>query len=286
MGSELRTRNSQLSVQRLPGIVSPMIVRTEDARLNVDTSGSGAPTLVLVHGLGGSSASWDAVREPLAREFRVWTPELRGCGSSERGTADYSLSLLAADLREVVRTAAQQGSVVLVGHSLGGVIVQALLTTCPDDVCAAVLVSTSSHLSQAATDNWVRLASTVERKGLSNKPEAQARGFSEAYAAAHPEMLAQQAKLAELIVPAVYAEQARAASSYDFDKALGDVTIPALILQGLGDRMTPVGGSVLLNRALRNSRLELIEEVGHNVQIEAAAEFVQLVLHFVRTSCT
>ncbi|MFT4569244.1 MAG: pimeloyl-ACP methyl ester carboxylesterase [Hyphomicrobiaceae bacterium] len=262
-----------------------MNLSNDDALLHVETAGDGTHTVILVHGLGGSARTWDSTVPALAQHFRVWCPELRGCGASERGTLQYDLDLLADDLAAIVKAAAKHGPVVLVGHSLGGVVVQALLTRGSIEVDAAALASTSSRLNSAATANWLRIADAVEKKGLSTKPQAQARGFSDAFADAHPEVLAEQAELAKHCDTAVYVEQARAASHYDFDERLGAVAIPVLVIQGLADKMTPVGGSVILDRALPNSRLELIEGVGHNLHIEMGDRFAQLVHDFVRTSC-
>ena len=51
-----------------------------------------------------------------------------------------------------------------------------------------------------------------------------------------------------------------------------------MIIQGLADRLTSPGGSVILSRAIRGSRLEMIEGVGHNAHIEMGQAFVDLVM--------
>jgi pimeloyl-ACP methyl ester carboxylesterase len=79
----------------------------------------------------------------------------------------------------------------------------------------------------------------------------------------------------------VYAEQARAASAYDYTNALARVTQPVLVMQGLADTMTSPGGSVILSRALANSRLEMIENVSHNLHIELGEEFGRRVAAFL-----
>lgn len=262
-----------------------MLIRADDASLHVRSSGDANKTLILVHGLGGSAATWERNQEALSEDFRVWIPELRGCGQSERGTAAYTLERLGKDLGDVVALAAKDGPVIALGHSLGGVVVQALLKQSPSCLDAAIFVSTSSRLNEQATKNWLRIAASVEKRGLSSKPESQARAFSETYALANPEMLERLARLSEATDPAIYAEQARAASSYNFDEALEKVSCPSLVIQGTGDRMTAVGGSVLLSRSLPNSTLELVEGAGHNLHMERPEEFLQLVRTFIQTNC-
>ncbi len=168
----------------------------------------------------------------------------------------------------------------LVGHSFGGVIVQELLTSHLDRVESAVLVSTSSKVGQKARDAWLRLASAVEHNGVARAAQAQANGFAPDFAAAHPETVDFHAQITKRCNPKVYAEQARAASSYDYTEALKAVRCPVLILQGLADRLTPPGGSVILSRAIPGAELHMIEGVGHNAHIEMGDRFAALLEDF------
>lgn len=256
-------------------------MQVDDVNLAFRQEGSSGPAIVLVHGLGGSRRSWDALVPLLAREARVLVPDLRGCGESSRGEAPYTLARAADDILGLVR-GLQWSPVVLVGHSLGGVIVQEIITRNPAEVAAAVLVSTSSRLGEQATANWLRLADAVERKGLSDSPQAAARGYSARFVAEHPDVVAEHARRSAATDRRVYAEQARAASAYRYDEQLAAVRCPVLVLQGLDDRMTPPGGSVLLHRALpAGNRLEMIEGAGHNLPLEAPEAVARLILDFV-----
>ena len=255
-----------------------MKVKANDVELEVECAGSSGPAIVLVHGLGGSHRSWGRVPALLARHARVFVPDLRGCGASTRGTAEWTLAQAADDLAAMARTLGL-ARYVPVGHSLGGVLVEELLTRNPAEVAAAVLISTSSRLNEKATENWRRLADVVQARGLSDSPAAAARGYSETFAAAHEDVVAEHAKLSAATDRHVYAAQARAASSYDYTEALGRVACPVLVLQGLADRLTPPGGSVLLHRALpAGARLEMIEGAGHNLPLEMPERVAELVL--------
>ena len=102
-------------------------VPTPDALLHAELHGAaaGAP-IVLIHGLGGSLASWGAIPTALARERRVAVVDLRGCGRSERGSAAITIATLADDVAAVIAHLAA-GRCHIVGHSLGGVVAQDLL---------------------------------------------------------------------------------------------------------------------------------------------------------------
>lgn len=248
-----------------------------------EEKGGDERAIILVHGLGEAPSTWDATIDALPDCYRTLAPELRGTGRSERGTEPYTMDLLGDDLEALINNCRYEPRrITLVGHSLGGVIVQNVLCRLHATFEAAVLLSTSSRLNEKATANWRRIADVVEQKGLSTNPATIARGFSEAFAAANPTMLAQMAERNRGIDRKIYAEQARAASEYDFTEALGAVETPVLVLQGLEDQMTPVGGSVLLDRALGNSELELIEGAGHNLHLEMGKGFAIRLTEFIK----
>lgn len=244
-----------------------MWIDSNDARLYADSVGNGSPSAILVHGLGGSRLSWGNLGLELGATRRIAVPDLRGCGLSQRGSEAYTLDLLGDDLVRLI-DALGEDRVHLLGHSLGGVVCQNVLCRHNDRCMSAVLISTSSRVGEQPRRNWLRLAESVEARGLSRSQTGATRGFSPEFANDNPRVVVAHSKLAAASDPIVYAEQARAASDYDYSKALGEVAQPVLVIQGLADRLTSPGGSVLLSRALANARLEMIEGVGHNAHIE------------------
>jgi len=82
-----------------------------------------APALVLVHGITESREAWAPVVPALAEQWRVIAVDLRGHGESER-REPYDALTIATDLDSVVRSVAVDAPL-LVGHSLGGVVVSA-----------------------------------------------------------------------------------------------------------------------------------------------------------------
>jgi pimeloyl-ACP methyl ester carboxylesterase len=127
----------------------------------------------------------------------------------------------------------------VVGHSLGGVIAQQMLVSGDASIRAGILVSTSSRLNEQASRAWQRLADQVEAVGIPDNPAGQIRGYAENWAAANQDTIALHSRIAAATSPRVYAEQARAASSYDYTEALGLVSCPVLVVQGLADRLPP-----------------------------------------------
>ena len=240
--------------------------------------GSGTP-LVLLHGLGHDIGYWDAHVPVLAAHHRVLRCDLRGFGASGKPAGPYTLTEYAADVeRFLVACAVDRAHVV--GISMGGVIAQRVALDHPHRVRSLVLVSTSSEVGRTATAVWQSLATTIERDGFDDRLADASRAFSPAYAAAHPDVVASMTRRNCDNDPRAYAAAARAVSDYNWTSALGTVTAPVLILQGIEDQLTPPGGSVKMSRAIPRTRLLMIARAGHNLPVEQPEIFHTAVLAF------
>src|ERR1700742_636268 len=81
----------------------------------VRVAGQG-PALLLIHGIGDNSATWDEVIPTLARNHLVIAPALLGHGQSAKPRADYSVAAYANGMRDLL-SALGVDTVTLVGHS-------------------------------------------------------------------------------------------------------------------------------------------------------------------------
>jgi pimeloyl-ACP methyl ester carboxylesterase len=92
--------------------------------------------------------------------------------------------------------------------------------------------------------------------------------------------MARMTEGAQRCEPGSYAAAVRAVADYRWTAELQRVAIPALILQGLDDQLTPPGGAVKLGRALPRSRVLMIERAGHYLPLEQPDVFRAAVLSF------
>ncbi|WP_203825866.1 alpha/beta fold hydrolase [Actinoplanes palleronii] len=97
--------------------------------------------MVLLHGLGDSSADWHTVLTDLAQTHHVHALDLRGHGSSAHPGA-YSFELMRDDVLAYL-DAAGIARCVLVGHSMGGMVAALLTLAAPDRVTHLVLEDSS-----------------------------------------------------------------------------------------------------------------------------------------------
>ena len=98
------------------------------------------PVVVLIHGITGSSATWEDVIEPLAEKYTVVAPDLLGHGASAKPRGDYSLGAYASGIRDLLGALGHDRGTI-VGHSLGGGVAMQMAYQFPERCERLVLVS-------------------------------------------------------------------------------------------------------------------------------------------------
>jgi pimeloyl-ACP methyl ester carboxylesterase len=98
------------------------------------------PVVVLIHGITGSSLTWEDVMEPLAERYTVVAPDLLGHGESAKPRGDYSLGAYASGIRDLLAAIGHDRATV-VGHSLGGGVAMQMAYQFPERCERLVLVS-------------------------------------------------------------------------------------------------------------------------------------------------
>ena len=119
--------------------MEPREITLHGHRVSYRTAGSG-PLLVLIHGIAGSSATWEGVFPGLAERCTVVAPDLLGHGLSEKPRTDYSLGAYASALRDLLGVLGYERGTIL-GHSLGGGVAMQFAYQFPERCERMVLVS-------------------------------------------------------------------------------------------------------------------------------------------------
>jgi pimeloyl-ACP methyl ester carboxylesterase len=108
-----------------------------------------APVVVLLHGIGDSSATWAEVVPELASTCSVLAPDLPGHGASDKPRTDYSLGAFANGVRDLLAVLGVERATV-VGHSLGGGVAQQLAYQYPE-LCERLVLVASGGLGAEVT---------------------------------------------------------------------------------------------------------------------------------------
>ena len=113
----------------------------------IERFGTSGPTLVCVHGLGGSTNTWYPQAQVLKRDLQLIAYDLRGSGRNTM-PGDISLERHVADLAEVVHEVG--GAVHLAGHSLGTIICQHFAAQYPEKVASLALLGAFAEPPEGA----------------------------------------------------------------------------------------------------------------------------------------
>ncbi|MFD0428250.1 alpha/beta fold hydrolase [Streptomyces zhihengii] len=112
------------------------------------TGSPGRAALLLIHGIGDSSATWSDLIPALARHHTVIAPDLLGHGGSDRPRADYSVAAYANGMRDLLGVLGID-RVTLVGHSLGGGVAMQFAYQFPERTERLVLVGTGEWAARS-----------------------------------------------------------------------------------------------------------------------------------------
>lgn len=118
-----------------------------DHRLHLDCQGSGSPTVVFDAGLGGSSLDWTLVQPEVASFTRACAYDRAGYAWSDPGPLPRDSEHIVRDLEQLLGNGSVAAPYVLVGHSLGGLIVQRFARQHPQRIAGLVLVD-ATHEDQ------------------------------------------------------------------------------------------------------------------------------------------
>lgn len=140
------------------------MVDVDGYRLHINCTGTGSPTVVIVAGLGDWSTSWGGVVQPeVAKTTRVCTYDRAGMGWSEANPLPSDAAHFARELHALLENANVQGPYVMVGHSLGGLIVRVFAHDYASEVAGVVLVdSMSPKQVTESLSNKLALVSSLE----------------------------------------------------------------------------------------------------------------------------
>lgn len=248
------------------------------------SAGSGLP-VVLLHAFPLSSAMWLAQREGLASVCRVITPDLRGFGGTVLGDDEPSVDVMADD---VARLLDQEGvdRAVIGGQSMGGYVTMALCRRHPDRVRAVILADTKAQADpEPARANRERVAAAVLEDGtdilltealptLVGATTKERRGM----------VLGRIRGLVQAAPPAAvaWAQRAMAARPDSFG-TLRSLTVPALVVVGEEDELSPPSDARAMAEAIPGARLAVIEKAGHLSAVEQPEAFNRVVAEFVKS---
>jgi pimeloyl-ACP methyl ester carboxylesterase len=253
------------------------------------------PLIVLLHGMAGSSETWERVMPALAADHRVIAPDLIGHGESAKPGGDYSVGAYANLIRDLLeRLGEARGTVV--GHSLGGGVAMQFAYQYPERCERLVLVSSGGlgreihamlraavlpgaefvlpWLSVAAARTIGTAVNTLGRFGFRESADLAEtwRSFTSL-----EDPSARRAFL--LTVRSIIDLRGQRVNATD--KLYLSAGLPTLIIWGEQDPIIPVAHAHRAHEIIPESRLEVFPRAGHYPYLDDPERFAASVLDFI-----
>jgi pimeloyl-ACP methyl ester carboxylesterase len=231
-----------------------------------------APPLVLIHGAGGSQLSWP----PEIRRMEgveVFALDLPGHGESP-GEPETTVEGYA---RCVITWMEEQNlpKAIIAGHSMGGAITLNISLLEPDRLAGIVLVSTGGKLR--VHPDILALTSDDE-KFQAAAEIVTSWSFSEGSNTRIRELALERLKQGSAkVANADY----NACDCFDVMDQGGDVSVPALVICGDEDRMTPAKFSRYLAENIDHAEMVLVPGAGHMVMLEKPTIVAEAIRGFI-----
>jgi pimeloyl-ACP methyl ester carboxylesterase len=231
----------------------------------------GREVVLFIHGAGGGEYTWSYQKGFFEKQFNPIIIELPGHGKSE-DEGEQEIGRYTEHVHAFLK-AIRLSKVTLVGHSMGGAIVQTLALTHPEVINKVVLVGTGARLRvfpmilNGIKDNFEETVRKITRFAYSRKTSSDfiERGISDLMRC-RPEVL--------------YGDFL-ACDRFDIINELEKIDLPTLVLCGDEDELTPVKYSQFLHSRIKHSKIEILPNAGHMVMMESPQAFNEKVGEFI-----
>jgi 3-oxoadipate enol-lactonase len=242
--------------------------------------GVGEPPILLLHELGGSSASWQPAIPRLAAERRVLAVDLRGAGRSEKPPGPFELADQADDLEDLLR-ALNAGPVDIVGAALGSLVAALLAMRQPDRVRRLMMCAVAGEMAGTTARYLEQRAARVRQVGMRGVADASlANAFPDTHAAARSAYRA--IYLAN--DPYAYAEMSLALARLCLQpEEWGAIRAPPMVVSGAHDFIWPPDLGRHVADLVPGARFIELSDAGHFPHMQTPDALARLALDFFRT---
>jgi 3-oxoadipate enol-lactonase len=264
--------------------LAPM--KTSDGRFAYEAAGDPAlPPLVFLHGIGGAARAWHGQLDFFKGRYRTIAWDMPGYGGSAP-LPTVSIAALASALQDFLQ---QVGAIksIIVGHSIGGMIVQQWLAKNSHIAGAVVLAQTSPAFGKPDGD-WQKafidarlgpldrgetlasLAPSLVKELVGDDPDISGMELASDCMAAVPE--------------ATYRATMLALMGFDLRNALKNIAVPTLVLSGSKDNNAPAPMMAKMASYIPSAKYVELEGIGHLANLERPVAFNGALDHFLKAN--
>ena len=244
----------------------------------IGDEGKGFP-LVLVHGFLGSSTMWKPQIDFFKDHFRVITPDLPGFGKSNKAKSHKSIQSISNFLLECIKEK-KVDKFHLLGHSMGGMIVQEMVKSEGNKISKLVCYSTGPIGEMPGRFESVNESrENLKKNGL----ETMARNIAKTWF-----VKGENAKYFDICIEVGKQTSIEAVDNsliafknWNGVEALKSIKNKTLIIWGDRDRSYNLEQVKTLEKNIKNSKLKIFENCAHNVHLEQPDQFNKTIKDFL-----
>ncbi|MHA1270542.1 MAG: alpha/beta fold hydrolase [Candidatus Helarchaeota archaeon] len=265
----------------------PFVKIKNNIKLYYEDSGDGVPPLFFIHGWTANSWVWKNQKEYFSSRYKVILIDLKGHGKSDKKPGNYTIPEYASEVYEAITRIVPNEKVVLIGHSMGGMIT----LYCATDVefskklKGIVLMSTSSRKLSSAK----LLLNDIKSGNVSlDDPkmieEIAKTGFYSKFIRQNKDVLKLNIEEAKKCPKEVaLASMEYFVTEYDVSDKLSQISVPTLIMAGDKDLQISNNEAQFMIEKIPNAKFEIVgPKAGHMIQYEKPEVVNKLIEEFIK----
>jgi pimeloyl-ACP methyl ester carboxylesterase len=246
--------------------------------------GATGPAVVLLHGLGSSSADWPEQRAALGTGYRLIAVDLPGHGASPLPAGPLTIERMAADVAALLERLGEAPAHV-VGLSLGACVALRLALCAPARVRSLTLVNPFARVQLGGPGDLARLGLRLALLGTAPMSRVAAHVARRLFPWPEQQELYASAVASLAATPrAAYFASMRALARFDARGQLCAIRQPTLVVTGDRDTSVPLAAKLALAAAIPRARLLVVPGSGHATPHDQPQVFNRAVLEFLSST--
>jgi 3-oxoadipate enol-lactonase len=248
----------------------------------ISSSDNSKKPLIFIHGIGSTSETFQNQIESFKKENYVVSIDLPGFGKSKM-LKETSISNYASTIYNFLITQ-KITKPILVGHSLGGMIVQNIITQYLNYAEAAILVATSSRFgSKDITwqNNYInsRLEPLNKGKTMEDISVTAIKNIIGPYK--NKDVIKFAGKIMSSISVDAYRAAILSLINFDLSEQFTKISIPILLIAGKNDIQAPAKTMLSMSKKFKNNKYIEVNDCGHLIHLEKPEIFNNAIKKFI-----
>ena len=248
----------------------------DNLEVNYKIAGSG-PAVLILHGWGGSSDSWIAVQEILAKQgYKAICPDLPGFGKSKTPSRAWEVTDYAEFVNKFTRFL-NIDNFFIISHSFGGRVAISFAGTYPEKLkrlvlCNSAGIKPNPGIKTRIIFQFSKIGNAIFSPKISARFKDGARNIFYVFLR-HKDYAKANGVMKETIKKVL---------NEDLTQDLSKIRTKTLIVWGEKDKMVPVKYAQVFKEKIKDSQLVILPKIGHSPHLEAPEKLSKILIPFLK----